>query len=344
MKTSSLGDVVHALPATCEALAAVPGLVLDWAVEPAFADVLRLQPGVRRIWPTPLRRWRRDLMRPARWRAAGREIGALTRALRRERYDLVLDAQGLFKSVLVARLAGPRVVGLDRASSRGGPVTALYSRAFAVPPERHAVDRMRLLFGAALGYRPALDRPAPGLLEAGPVPRLEEAAASRRAFLLHGTTWPSKHWPLGQWVSLAEGLLTRGYRPAVTFADAAEEGTARALAAAVPEVEIVGPLTLGEVAAGLAGSALVVGVDTGLMHLAAVLGRPTIALFASTPPGQTEPRGSRVAVLAATTPCAPCSQRRCPLVPEGADPPCQATIGPIRVLAQIDQWNASAPG
>lgn len=330
IKTSSLGDIVHALPALTDARAALPGLVVDWVVEPAFADIVRLHGGVRTIWTAPLRRWRR----PGRAAASWREAVALRRALRAERYDLVLDAQGLLKSALVARLAGGRIAGLDRASARGGPIAVFYGERHAVSAALHAVDRMRLLFGAALRYAPDLSR-----VEAGIAPAAAgEDTGSRRAFLLHGTTWPSKAWPLAQWIALAQGLLARGYRPALTFAGRPEEALARAVAAAVPEAELLGGRTLAQLAALIGDSALVVGVDTGLTHLAAALGRPTVGLFASTPAGQTAPRGERTALLTATIPCAPCRRRHCPLVPRGTDPPCHATIGPDRVLAQLDRW------
>lgn len=329
IKTSSLGDIVHALPALTDAKRALPDLVVDWVVEPAFADIVRLHEGVRTVWTAPLRRWRR----PGRVTTSWREAMALRRALRAERYDLVLDAQGLLKSALVARLAGGRIAGLDRASARGGPIAALYGERHAVSSALHAVDRMRLLFGAALGYAPDLS-----LVASGIAPAARRAAEERRAFLLHGTTWPSKAWPLAQWIALARGLAARGYRPALTFAGPAEETLARAVVAAVPEAELLGGRTLAQLAALIGDSALVVGVDTGLTHLAAALGRSTIGLFASTPAGQTAPRGERTALLAATTPCAPCSRRHCPLVPHGTDPPCHATIGPDRVLAQLEGW------
>lgn len=330
IKTSSLGDIVHALPALTDAHRALPGLVVDWVVEPSFADVVRLHGGVRTVWTAPLRRWRR----PARAATSWREALALRRDLKAERYDLVLDAQGLWKSALVARLVGGRIAGLDRASARGGPIAVLYDERHAVSSALHAVDRARLLFGAALGYTADLTH-----LDAGIAPPLPAGdAGTQRAFLLHGTTWPSKAWPLGQWIALARGLVARGYRPSLTFAGAAEEGLARAVAAAVPEAELLGGRTLAQLAALIGDSALVVGVDTGLTHLAAALGRPTVGLFASTPAGQTAPRGPRTALLAAITPCAPCSRRHCPLVPRGTDPPCHATIGPERVLAQLDEW------
>lgn len=327
VKTSSMGDVIHTLPAVTDALAAVPGLVVHWAVEPGFSDVVRLHPGVGKVWPVPVRDWRRRLLS----RDTIREIGGLRNALRAEAYDLVIDAQGLMKSLIVARLPGRPVHGLDRRSVRE-PIAALgYAAGHAVPRHLHAIDRTRLLFGAVLGYSPDLETLATGLERSGG----PSDGAGGKVFLLHGTTWPTKRWPLAQWIDLARALAEIGWRPRVTWADADEEAVARAIAAAVPAVELIPKTGLGTLAGIIAESAVVVGVDTGLTHLAAALGRPTIALFASTAPGLTGPRGADARVLAATTSCAPCRKRLCPLVPAGEDPPCHATIGPDRVLAEI---------
>ncbi|WP_181704417.1 lipopolysaccharide heptosyltransferase I [Chthonobacter albigriseus] len=327
VKTSSMGDVIHTLPAVTDALAARPDLEIHWAVEPAFADLVRLHPGIAKVWSAPIRRWRKMLLR----RGTLDEVVALRSALRAEAYDLVIDAQGLIKSALLARLTGRPVHGLDRASAREPLATLAYAVRHRVPKDLHAVDRTRLLFGAALGYAPDLEHLRTG------IERAANQAGTKRAFLLHGTTWSSKRWPVDQWITLARSLVARGWTPEVTFSDPDEEAAARAIAAAVPEAVLHPRRPLGEVAETLAGCGIAVGVDTGLTHLAAGLGLPTIALFASTVPGLTGPRGTRATALAATTPCAPCRKRDCPLVAPGETPPCHATIGPDRVLAEIDR-------
>lgn len=323
VKTSSMGDVIHTFPAVTDALAHRPDLVIDWAVEPAFAPLVRLHPGVRRIWPAAIRTWRKTLLKPQ----TRREIGALRRDLQAEGYDRVLDAQGLVKSAVLARLAGAPVDGFDRTSVREPLATLAYRRRHPVARDLHAVDRTRLLLGQTLGYQPDLDRLSTGIERPG--------AGSRRAVLLHGTTWPSKRWPTPMWIALARAIADGGWRPELTFSDADEEAVARAIADAVPGAILVPRRPLGEVAEWIAGAGLAVGVDTGLTHLSAALGIPTVALFFSTRPGLTGPRGRAASALTAPLPCAPCLKRECPLVPAGGLPPCHATIGPDQILTEI---------
>ena len=147
VKLSSLGDVVHTFPALCDARAGVPGLQLDWAVEETFAPVARLHPAVRTVIEVPLRRL---LRKPASALRSG-EAGRLRSALAAERYDIIIDAQGLMKSAAVAAVAHGRRHGFDRASARE-PIAAIsYHRRHHVPEVEHMAVRIRKLFAAALG-------------------------------------------------------------------------------------------------------------------------------------------------------------------------------------------------
>ena len=148
VKTSSLGDVVHHCPAVSDAARQVPGATIDWVVEEAFAGVAAMHRSVRRVIPVALRRWRGSLWRAATWR----EFGALRRALGAERYDFVIDSQGLLKSALLARFAHGERHGLDKDSAREPLAARLYGRRHAVPRALHAVERNRRLTAAALGY------------------------------------------------------------------------------------------------------------------------------------------------------------------------------------------------
>jgi heptosyltransferase-1 len=197
----------------------------------------------------------------------------------------------------------------------------------------HAIDRTRLLFAAALGYTAAAEHSGYGLT---PPPRPDFLRGhDNLAVLLHGTTWPSKRWPARYWAELARNLVGLGYQPALPWSDEHERAAAESIAAAAPPSVVLPRSTLPELAGLLAASRLVVGVDTGLMHLAAAFGVPTISIFSSTSPDLTGPVGSAASVvLQATTECAPCRQRVCPRVPVGVEPPCQATVGPYRVLAE----------
>ncbi|NLH80040.1 MAG: lipopolysaccharide heptosyltransferase I [Phyllobacteriaceae bacterium] len=325
VKTSSMGDVIHTFPAVTEALTARPDLVFDWLVEESFVDVARLHPGVRRVIPVAVRRWRKAVLA----RETRAEISDVKRALRAESYDLVLDAQGLVKSAWLARFARRPIEGFDGGSVREWPASLVYARAHTVANEAHAIERTRRLFGAVFGYHPDLSRFVTGVERDG--------AGGDEVFLLHGTTWPTKRWPTEEWIGLARGLAARGLVPVVTHADAEEEVVATAIAAAVPEVVHLPKTKLAVLAARLKAARATVGVDTGLTHLSAAFAVPTVALFSSTVPGLTGPRGRATEIVASRAPCAPCRKKDCPLTPGAARLACHDTMAAERVLAALEE-------
>lgn len=289
VKTSSMGDVIHTFPALEDARPARPDIVFDWCVEEAFAGIVALHPAVRAIRKVAVRRWRKAIWSPATWR----EIRNLRQNLRNERYDLVLDAQGLLKSAAVARLVGAPVAGFDRASAREPSAALFYRDRYNVPRGLHAIERTRRLFGLALGYQPDLSR-----LEAGIVaPKDGPAMPDNAAFLLHGTSREDKKWPVADWIGTARQLAAKGLVPVTTWSNTAEKSVAEAIAAAVPQTLLVPKSPLSEIAGRIGRAKLVIGADTGLTHLAAAYGLPTVAVFLTTEPGLTGPRGRFAATL-----------------------------------------------
>lgn len=297
VKTSSLGDVVHNLPVVTDVLAAFPGTAVDWVVEEAFAAIPRLHPGVRRVFTCATRRWRRSLLQPATWR----EIGRLADSLGRERYDAVIDTQGLVKSAWITRMArGPRH-GLDWVSARE-PLRPFYDRTHRVPWGRHAVVRNRELAGLVLDYAPAgapdygivapplpaIDRNAdgmpPGLADGASFSWLPERPV---AVLLHGSSAEAKEWPEHQWKKLAAQLTTEGMAAVLPWGDEAARARAHRIAHQLRHVITAPRLSLQAMATLLGHARLCVGVDTGLTHLAAALGRPTVGIYVRTDPAAT---------------------------------------------------------
>lgn len=327
VKLSSLGDVVHAFPALTDAAAAIPGLCVDWAVEEAFVPVAGLHPAVGRVIPVPLRRLRRHPLRA--WR--GGEGRAVRAALRAQRYDLIIDAQGLMKSALVAALARGPVHGFDRASAREGLASLLYARRHHVPETEHMATRIRRLFAAALGYR-IEGRPADSGLRPEPA-----AGVPPRLVLLHGTTWRTKTWTRDGWRALAVRATAAGWEVAL-FAHGGEEAARiRAVAAGLSGVDLLPPQSLGTLAPVLASAAAVVTVDTGLGHLAAAYGVPTLGLYGPTNPVLTGLFGPKVMELPSSRTCAPCEKSRCRIAPQTMEgPPCLADHRPD------DVWRALA--
>jgi len=317
VKTSSMGDVIHTFPAVTDALAAQPDLEIDWLVEEGFADVARLHPGIARVIPVAMRRWRKALLRAS----THREVWRLRSELRANDYDLVLDAQGLIKSAVLARFAGRPIEGLDRASAREPLAAFAYAKGHTVPRDLHAIERVRRLFGLVLGYHPDLSRLDYGLAAEG-------ERSGRAVMLLHGTSWPSKRWSTDSWGTLARAIASAGLQPTVTWGSAEEKAVAEAIAAIEPRTVVLPKGRLADTAVAIRNAVAAVGTDTGLTHLAVAFDRPTVAIFLSTAPDLTGPRGNRVDILAATTDCAPCRRQICPLVEADATPPCVPSVSP----------------
>ena len=337
VKMSSLGDIVHTLPAVQDA--ARRGARFDWVVEENYRAVPALAQNVDAVVPVALRRWRRAPLRHAR------EIGAFHRRLRSRRYDLVLDAQGLVKSAVVARLANARErAGFDAAGARERLATLGYRRRLRVSRRDHAIARARQLFAHALGYEAPSTPPTFGLRE--PAAAGERAAAHRRDLVLaHGATWGTKLWPETFWVDLARLAAAAGLRPLLPW-QGDEEARARRIAAAVPEAVVCPPVDLAGMLRLVARARGVVGVDSGLAHFAAALGRPTVMVFGATDPALTGCQGPRARNLAGSPPCAPCLSRRCrfpsPLGVRNA-PPCLAAVPPQRAWSALDALLEMAP-
>lgn len=327
VKTSSLGDLIHTFPALTDAAHALPGIRFDWLVEEAFAEVPAWHPAVENTIPVSFRRWRKA------WTKAFKsgELSVFRRVLKRNRYDLILDAQGLMKSVAFAWLAdGPRA-GFDRRSAREPLASILYNRRYAVARGQHAISRTRQLFAQALGYA------APtGEVDYGLRFSAVHAADAKQLVLLHGTTWPSKHWPEPYWAELAYLADADGYRVGLPWGDPDDRLRAERIIKAAGCGELLPRQGLTALAAQLAKADGVVGVDSGLAHLAAAVGTPAITLYGPTRTDLTGALGPRQHNLAVDFGCAPCMQRECTYTePAEVKPACFATLAPRQVYAAL---------
>jgi heptosyltransferase-1 len=276
VKTSSMGDVVHALPVVHDVLGFDPEAQIDWLVEPPFAAIPQMHRGVQRVLPMAWRKWRSQLLRPETWRA----MGELQQNLRVGHYDLVLDLQGLVKSAVWARQAGAPVAGYDRASVREPWAAWAYQQRIAVPRQLQAVQRCRLLAAAALGYAAPSDAPTFGLHP----PASTWAPRTRYAVLIPNASRAEKLWPERHWVAVGARFLELGWQPVVLWGRPEEQTLAERIAASC-EGDVPPFLRVGEMASVLANAQHVVGLDTGFTHLAAALGRPTVAIYCDHEPG-----------------------------------------------------------
>ncbi len=276
VKTSSMGDVVHAMPVVADILQHHPGAQIDWLVEAPFAAIAQLHPGLRRVLPMAWRKWRGQMFSAATWAA----MRSLRSELRSERYDLVLDLQGLLKSALWARQALGPVAGYDRASIREPLAAWAYQRTAAVSRELHAVQRCRLLAAAHLGYAAPGGAPDFGLR----APAGGWAPRGAYAVLIPNASRPEKLWPERHWVAVGRRMLELGWTPLVLWGRDVEQTLAERIAASC-DGDVPPFLKVGEMAAVLAGAQQVVGLDTGFAHLAAALGRPTLGIYCDHEPG-----------------------------------------------------------
>ena len=299
VKTSSLGDVIHHCPAVHDAALALAGAEIDWMVEEAFAAIPAMHVNVRRIIPVAMRRWRGVPWHPSVWS----EIGSLRRKLAAERYDVVVDTQGLLKSAVLSSLAPGVHHGMNRGSAREPLAAMLYDVRHAVPRTCHAVDRNRRLAGAALGYwaNGACDF---GLRVSGPAPMALDRPC---AILLTMTSRADKLWPQADWSALGCSLHARGLQCVLPWGSQSEQARAQSIAREIPGAVVPGRLSLEELARLMRDARCAVGVDTGLTHLSAALGAPTVAIFCASDPALTGLHGSERArnVGAAGEPPAP---------------------------------------
>lgn len=267
VRTTSFGDIIHAFPALTDAASRIDDLVCDWLVEDSYACMPPWHPAVRHVIPVSMRGWRR-----APWLQHAPAIRRFVRQLRRERYDLVLDAQGLLKSALLARLARGPAMGLDRHSAGEAPAARLYHDTVAVEPGQHAIDRNRALFAGALGYK-VPEPMAYGLR----LPDDPEHGASQGhepyLVFIPGTTWPSKQWPESYWRDLTERATGAGWRVRINAGSGAERSAAERIAKGIANVDVP-PLSIEQLAHVLRGARAVVSVDSGPGHLAAAVGTP----------------------------------------------------------------------
>jgi heptosyltransferase-1 len=280
VKTSSLGDVIHALPVVSDLRREYPDYAIDWCVEESFAAIPRLHPAVDRVIPVAVRRWRSHLLSPATWR----EIRESRQRLRTKAYDVVLDLQGLLKSALIARQARGPICGYAAEAAREPLAARFYDAVFAIPKVVHAVERNRWLAAAALEM--PLEMPLDYGIAAEPL-AAPWLPGTPYAVCLTATSRDDKLWPEARWIALGAAFHAAGIAAVLPAGSAVERERAERLAAAIPGAVVAPPLDIAQIAGLVAGSVGAIGVDTGLTHLAAALGKPTVALYTATDPGLT---------------------------------------------------------
>lgn len=357
VKMTSMGDVLHVLPALEDIAERVEDVSIDWMVEDSFAEIPSWHPLVARVIPVASRRWRQ-----LSW-ANIKAFATFVKGLRAERYDYIIDAQGLMKSAIFSRFArlkrGGKRIGFAGSSIKEWPAAWLYSKRVRVARNEHAVERIRQLIGGGLDARvtatkrsykilEGVERAAkkldqPLLIEAVQAAAVRSKQHGEQAtlgpiFLLHGTTWATKHLPEPLWYRIAEQVIAERYTPVLAWGNDQEFERAQRIAEQVAGAVVLPKASLTALAQLLATAQGAIAVDTGLGHLAAALDIPCVSLYGATDPTLTGTYGQFQAHLQAEIACAPCLSKVCTeLRPGSTEPPCYATFGAAtawRALAQ----------
>jgi heptosyltransferase-1 len=327
IKTSSLGDLIHTFPALTDAAKAVSDIRFDWLVEESFAEVPAWHPAVNRVIPIGLRQWRKGWGKA--WK--NKAIQQCIADLRSTNYDLVIDAQGLVKSAIPAVLAHGPVAGYNKQSIREPLASLFYQQSYAAPREWHAVKRIRHLFAQALGYQINEFEIDYGL-------HFDGGEKNDTIVFLHSTTWASKHWPDTYWAELAQIVRHAGLSVALPWHTPEERLRAECIIKAAGSGRLLDRMNLTTMAQVLAQARGVVGVDSGLAHIAAAVATPAVTLYGSTDVKLTGAVGVRQKNLQADFACAPCLQRQCTYSGKAdVSPACYSRLSPGLAWQNLQQ-------
>jgi len=274
-----MGDVVHTLPALSDAAHALPSIRFDWAVDESFAQIPAWHRNVDTVFPIALRRWRGDLASQS-----GRaEARTFLKTFRAEKYDVIVDLQGEFKSAFVARLArGPRA-GYDGASAREWGAQVSYAKRFNVAKGAHSMSRMRRLLSQVLSYSYDETSVDYGIERARLLPAPMQLKQPY-VVLIHSTSWESKNWPEHYWRELAQKISGAGFSVVLPWGSEAERERSERIGGGISNSFVLPKLSISEKASIIGDAAGTVGLDTGLSHIAAALAVPSVTLYGATDP------------------------------------------------------------
>lgn len=337
VKMSSMGDVIHTLPALSDCIKVNPDVRFDWVVEPAFQEIPKWHKAVDTVIPFSLRAFRKQplqFLKDKKWQN-------FLEILQAKHYDLIIDAQGLIKSAVIGKMANGEMAGYDKQSAREKWASYFYSQKISVSKNQHAVARIRELFAKIFGYPIPNDYPDYGILQSAlkPVDLAKLNIHSPYVLFFHGTTWDTKHYPENFWKELIVHAAQDGYQVLLPWGNAIEEARARRLAQTSEGCVVLPKLGLSELASIIQQAKGVVAVDTGLSHVSAGLNVLTVSLYGPTDPFKTGAYGKNQIHLKADFQCAPCLRKQCLFKKEELKntefPPCFATLPPTQVWERI---------
>ncbi len=337
VRLSSLGDILHLFPAVSDLQRRFPDAEIHWLTEPAFAEMAGWHAAVKKVITVALRGHKKT------WWKLPRLLRLLRQQLRAEHYDVVLDAQGLLKSALLARLAGVAVHGFHASSARESLAALFYQKTARTQSGLHVIEKNRQLIAALFGAD--VSTPADFGLAAFqhqqllmPVrDELKPIIDQPYLILLHGTTWSSKYWPESSWTELIRLMAAQGWRCVLPWGNQDEHERAQRLCLAGDENAMVLPqLSLGELMQVVLRARAFISVESGIGHLAAALDVPGIMLHGPTDPAYSGILGHSCQHITTGIYCSPCFRRDCPRLETARGiPPCQQLITAQNISREV---------
>lgn len=338
VKLTSMGDVLHALPAVTDLHKQYPDAVIDWLVEDSFSNIPTWHPAVNQVLKASTRRWRKFD------RQSRNEYSQFKQRLRQTAYDVVIDAQGLIKSAWIARKVrlteNGRLAGFSGKSIKESPAAWFYHQKIDVARQQHAVTRLRQLFEGVFGYRVDIDdRAWPDCpIDYGVTLPKADIDNQNTIMLFHGTTWSTKHLPDQLWRDLSDVINRAGLKVMLCWGNETEKQRADWIAQGRENVSVLPKSSLTSVAQELRGARGAIAVDTGLGHLAAALGVPTVSIYGATNSQLTGAVGRGQVHLQSNYKCAPCLSKQCrELNKEIALPPCYDQFSAIKIWQSLEK-------
>lgn len=329
VKTSSLGDLIHCMPAVQELSIQRPDIELHWLVEEAFVDIPQWHPFVKKVHAYANRRWRKSKFS----RQTRREVNDLKSQLRVENFDRVIDAQGLFKSALPTRWLKATTYGYDKLSIREPIATWFYDQKFNQDLQKPAIDRNRALFAWVFSYT-SQEKVDFGLSIVQP--QSTQQLSKPYSIFLHGTNWPSKVLPYLHWVELAQQMSQKQVSVYLPWSNDEERVRAEGIAENFETgVYVLDKTSLSHLAYYLQEAQSVIGCDTGLSHIAGACSTPTVAVYGASNSELTGIVGEHVKSLQVLKSCSPCMKSICSLTEDQTNIPCYADITPEQIEHEL---------
>ena len=309
IKLTSMGDLMHALPALTDAVKAIPGIEFDWVVDKTFSEVPLWHPAVKNVITTAHRQWKKNIIQS--WREG--LLSQFNQKLNKNDYDLVIDLQNNMKSATVSWFYKGDVHGFDKGYCRERFAYKAYKHRYAIPENQHAINRIRQILSQALAY-PLVDSPPDygTNFEQYDLPELNFVLPEKYLIFVHNASWLSKIWPLTSWQGLINKVVDHGYSVLLPCGTDEEQQRAQQIAAVNEKAHALPRLTLNEIAALTYRADGAMCSDTGLAHLAAVAGTPAQTIYGATDTDLIGTVGRHQHHIVSEMNCAPCYKRTCP--------------------------------